>query len=87
MVIFDCGWERATVAKGKKRISKKEFVDRFTEIISDHLSAMPIEEQRARLNAAKRRLASSRGEKRPTGQAASETSPIRLSARGPHGEH
>ena len=35
------------VTKGKKRITKKQFVDRFTEIISDHLSTMPIEEQRA----------------------------------------
>ena len=75
------------MAKGKKRISKKEFVARFTEIISDHLSTMPIEEQRARLNAAKKRLASGSREKRPTGQAVSETSPIRLSARSPHGEH
>lgn len=74
------------VAKGKKRISKKEFVARFTEIISGHLATMPIEEQRARLNAAKRRLASGSREKRPTGQAVSETAPIRLSARS-HGEH
>ena len=74
------------MAKGKKKITKKEFVDRFTEIISEHLSVMPVEEQRARLNAAKRRLASGCREKRPTVQAVSETSPIRLSARG-HGEH
>ena len=74
------------MAKGKKRITKKEFVERFTEIISEHLSAMPVEEQRARLNAAKQRLASARREKRPTGQAVPETSPIRLSARS-HGGH
>ena len=85
--MLDCNAGRAVVAKGKKRISKKELVDCFTEIISDHLSTMPIEEQRARLNAAKRRLASGRREKRPTVQAVSETSPIRLSARSPHGEH
>lgn len=74
------------MAKEKKRIGKKEFVDRFTEIVSEHLATMPLEEQRARLKAAERRLTNARREKHPTARGVSETAPIRLLARGHRAE-
>jgi len=74
------------VAKGKKRISKKEFEERFTALIADHLSTMPLEEQKARLHSAERRLSKICRAERPTASRIPETSPIRLSARGRHEE-
>ena len=74
------------MAKKKKRISKKEFEGRLTALIADHLSAMPEEEQKARLNSAERRLAKICRAERPIVSRTPETSPIRLSARGRHEE-
>jgi len=47
-------------------MSKKEFEGRLTTLIADHLSTMPLEEQRARLNSADRRLSKICRAARPT---------------------
>ena len=54
------------MAKEKKRISKKEFEERFTALIADHLSTMPLEEHKARLHSAERRLSKICRAERPT---------------------
>ena len=77
----------AKMARGSGKISKKEFIDRFTKIVSDHLATMPLEEQRARLSAAERRLSIACCDKHPTTRGVGETDPIRLSARGRREEH
>ena len=71
----------AVVAKRKKRISKKEFEERLTAVIADHLSTMPVEEQKARLHSAERRLSKISRAERPTASRTPETSPIRKPSR------
>jgi hypothetical protein len=78
------GWERkgCAVIKAKKKISKKEFVKRFTDLAVKHLSQLPPEEQETRIKAFEHRAATISRDIRPTPSRISETPAIRLSARG-----
>ena len=69
------------VGKHNKRISKKEFVNRFTELTMKHLSKLPPEEQDARLEAFERRVATICRDKHPTPSRTPETPATRLVAR------
>jgi len=65
----------------RRRISAREFSDRFTKIVSRHLSALPAEEQDKRIkNAERAALAASRAE-RPTTRRVEETRAIPLLSR------
>jgi len=73
--------ERAGLKMSRKRqrISASEFSNRFTKIVSRHLSALPAEEQDKRIKNAERTvLAASRAE-RPTARRVEETRAIPLS--------
>ena len=72
--------------KGKKPISKKEFVSRVTELTLRHFSKMSPAEQERRLSAAERRLSRIHRDTSSTTSRTVETPPIRLSARSPHEE-
>jgi len=69
------------VSKANKKISKKEFVDRFTELAVKHLSKLPPEEQETRLTAFERKVATISRDKRPTPSRTPETPASRLVAR------
>ena len=69
------------MSKKRQRISASEFSDRFTKIVSRHLSALPAEEQDKRIkNAERAALAASRAE-RPTSRRVEETRSIPLLSR------
>ena len=69
------------MSKKRQRISAREFSDRFTKIVSRHLSALPPEEQDKRIkNAERAALAASRAE-RPTIRRVEETRAIPLLSR------
>ena len=74
------------MGKRNKRISKKEFVKRFTELTVRYFSRLSPEEQEKRLSAAERRLAKIFREPDPTPSRNRETQPIRLSARNHRAE-
>ena len=62
----------------RQRLSASEFSERFTKIVSRHLSALPAEEQDKRIkNAERATLAASRAE-RPTTRRVEETRAIPL---------
>ena len=69
------------MGKAKKKISKKEFVNRFTKLAMKHLSKLPPEEQEARLTAFERKVATISRDKRPTPSRTPETPATRLVAR------
>lgn len=69
------------VAKRNKRISKKEFINRFIELATKHLSKLPPDEQEARLSAFERKVATICRDKRPTPSRTPETPATRLVAR------
>ena len=69
------------MGKQNKKISKKEFVSRFTELATKHLSKLPPEEQDARLEAFERRVATICRDKHPTPSRTPETPATRLVAR------
>ena len=81
-------WGKLEVVKPPKkansRITKAEFVKRFTELTIEHFSHLPAAEQEKRLQAAERRLAASRRETRPTPLGTGETRAIPLQARSRH---
>jgi len=67
------------MSRKRQRISASEFSNRFTKIVSRHLSALPAEEQDKRIKNAERTvLAASRAE-RPTARRVEETRAIPLS--------
>ena len=69
------------MSKKRQRMSASEFSDRFTKIVSRHLSALPPEEQDKRIkNAERAALAASRAE-RPTTRRVEETRAIPLLSR------
>jgi len=69
------------MSKKRQRISASELSDRFTKIVSRHLSALPAEEQDKRIkNAERAALAASRAE-RPTTRRVEETRAIPLLSR------
>jgi hypothetical protein len=69
------------MSKKSPRISAREFSNRFTKIVSRHLSTLPPEEQDTRIkNAERAALAASRAE-RPTTRTIEETRPIPLLSR------
>jgi len=74
------------VVKGKRRISKKEFVDGVTAVLSKHFSKMSKDEQNSRLTALERRVATMSRAARPTMRGSVETPQIRLAARTRHEE-
>ncbi len=72
------------MGKGKKKISKKEFIERFTDLAVRHFSTMPPEEQERRLAAAERRLAKiCRDAAGPTPSRTPETRSTCLAAQNP----
>jgi len=73
-------------SKKTRKISKKEFVERFTELTVRYFSRFSPEEQEKRLSAAERRLAKIFRERRPTPSHIPETQPIHLSARNHRAE-
>ncbi len=69
------------MSKKRQRMSASEFSNRFTKIVSRHLSALPPEEQDKRIkNAERAALAASRAE-RPTTRRVEETRTIPLLSR------
>ncbi len=69
------------MAKKRSRISAKEFSNRFTKIVSRHLSALPPGEQDKLIkNAERTALGASRAE-RPTTRRVEETQAIPLLSR------
>ena len=69
------------MSKKRQRISASKFSDRFTKIVSQHLSALPPEEQDKRIkNAERAALAASHAE-RPTTRRVEETRAIPLLSR------
>lgn len=72
--------------KRNKRISKKEFVKRFTDLTIRHFSKLPPEKQDAQLEALERRVSTISRDTHPTLSRTPETPAIRLSARSPHEE-
>lgn len=70
------------MGKRNKKISKKEFVSRFTKLATKHLAKLPPEEQDARLEAFERRVARIPRDKHPTPSRTPETPATHLVARG-----
>ncbi len=70
----------------KKRISKREFVKRFTDLTVRHLSKLPPEKQDAQLDALERRVATIYRDTKSTLSRNPETLAIHLAARSPHEE-
>jgi len=70
------------VAKAKEKISKKEFIDRFTDLAVRHLSKLPPEEQEARVKAFERRVAKICRDNHPTPSRSPETPATHLATRG-----
>jgi hypothetical protein len=69
------------MSRKRKRISASEFSDRFTKIVSRHLSVLPPAEQDKRIkNAERAAIAASRAE-RPTTRRVEETRAIPLLSR------
>jgi hypothetical protein len=58
--------KKRTSAKGKKRISKAEFIKRFTRLTIQHLSTLSPGEQEKRVSAAERRLRISETHPKPS---------------------
>lgn len=70
----------------RSKVTKKEFVKQFTQLVGKHLAALAPEERDARLEAAERRLLTIRRGTRPTASHSAETRVSSLSARGRHEE-
>ena len=73
---------RKAIEMTKKRISKKEFIKRFTDLAIRHLAKLSPEEQEARLQAFETRVATICRDTRPTPSRIPETRAIRLATRG-----
>lgn len=69
----------------KKKLSKRQFVKRFTELAAEYLASLPPEEQDAKLRAVERILTSSR-DTRSTPSRSGDTRLSALAARGRHEE-
>ncbi|MFZ0962161.1 MAG: hypothetical protein WAO35_14770 [Terriglobia bacterium] len=67
--------------KKRRRISASEFSNRFTKIVSRHLSALPPEEQDKRIKNAERTSLSANRAERPTTRRVEETRAIPLLSR------
>jgi len=65
----------------QKQISPREFSNRFTKIISRHLSSLPPEEQDRRIGNAQRTVARASRAERPTTRRVEETRVIPLLSR------
>jgi hypothetical protein len=74
--------KKPTGAKGKKRISKAEFIKRVRALTLQQLSALSPAEQNKRLTAAERRLGISAA--RPKSSYTERTPAIHLDARNRH---
>lgn len=68
----------------KQKITKAEFVKRFTELTVEHMSTLPAAEQEKRLGAAERRLKAIRRDARATTSCIEDTSAIPLHGRSRH---
>ncbi len=66
------------MAKKRRKISASEFSDRFTRIVSRHLSALPPEEQDKRIKNAERAALRATRAGHPTNHRAEETLSIPL---------
>ena len=69
------------MSKKPKRITAREFSNRFTKIVSRHLSALPAEEQDKRIKKAERAALAASGAERPTTRRVEETRAIPLLSR------
>lgn len=74
------------MAKSEDRISKREFVKRFTDLTIRHLSNLPADKQEAQLKALERRTAKISRDIQSTPSRSPETPAIPLAARSPHEE-
>ncbi|HUA01226.1 MAG TPA: hypothetical protein VMB02_12915 [Candidatus Aquilonibacter sp.] len=71
---------KKTKKSAKRKISADEFSAEFTKLVSNHLAALPADEQDKRIRAAHRRVSRSRGAS-STAREAADTPATRLSAR------
>jgi len=69
------------MSKKRKRLSATEFSDRFTKIVSRHLSLLPPEEQNKRIKSAERAALGATRAERPTTRRVEETRAIPLLSR------
>lgn len=69
------------MVKATKKITKKEFIKRFTDLAVQHLSNFSPEEQETKLTALERRVATICRDKHPKRSRIPETPAIRLSGR------
>jgi hypothetical protein len=72
------------MAAPKQKITKAEFVKRFTELTVEHMSALPAAEQEKRLAAAERRLRANRRDVGPKASCIEEIAAIPLQGRSRH---
>ncbi len=69
------------MSKKRQRISASEFSNRFTKIVSRHLSALPAEEQDKRIKNAERAVFAASRAEHPTTRRVEETRAIPLLSR------
>jgi hypothetical protein len=69
------------MSKKRQRISASEFSERFTKIVSRHLSAMPGAEQDRRIKKAERAVLAANRAERPTTRRVEEIRAIPLLSR------
>jgi hypothetical protein len=69
------------MSKKRQRISAREFSNRFTKIVSRHLSALPPEEQDKCIKNAERTVLGASRAERPTTRRVEETRAIPLLSR------